>query len=251
MFWLQINTNLSETSIRCSACKPGTSITKLTERKTRKPLLLQLCLFDALILWSERRYLPVQNPRTDPCLGSWWFSLCKTASLNFVARLDDIFGLMKDLSWANLLHALPNGTQAPNHLPLPFSYLWTDWAPFQLMCLRTSFRGKKISPVYLFCFCKLYCVPHRAEITKFWAVPSSPLCYLSRVRCHYPSLSSSGFLLTLCLDTHRLPAPRLLSVGSHCIHLAGTCTAVLSDLCMLNCLTFSQSPLPLVSEKFL
>lgn len=90
MFWLQINTNLSETSIRCSACKPGTSITKLTERKTRKPLLLQLCLFDALILWSNREEVPpsaepkarplpwqlvvfpLQDSLPELCCQSWW-----------------------------------------------------------------------------------------------------------------------------------------------------------------------------------
>lgn len=90
MFWLQINTNLSETSIRCSACKPGTCTTKLTERKNRKLLLLQLCLFVALILWLNQEdvppsaetqgrplpwqlvVFPLQDSLPELCCQSWW-----------------------------------------------------------------------------------------------------------------------------------------------------------------------------------
>lgn len=166
-------------------------------KKIRKALLLlQLVPF-----WcshpviKQRRYLSGQNSRADPCFGSWWVFLCKTEqnSLNFFARVDDFFGLMMELlSWANLLHALLNGSQAPNHPPLPLNRLSSI-----LTNVLKDFFQEQTPPVYFFCFCKLYCVPHRADITKWRAVPSSPLCYPSRARRHYPAMRSSGFLFHL------------------------------------------------------
>lgn len=140
------------------------------ERKPGKLFCFFSCAFLMLSSGNCTQYFPLQNPRADPHLGGWWVSLCKTAPLNFVARVDDFFQVDDRVVLGKPSPCTPQSTsqrQSGSKPPTPAFLLPLNRLRSILTNVLKDFFQEQTPPVCIFCFCKLYCVPHKVDITKW------------------------------------------------------------------------------------